>query len=164
EKQYSADLTPLYKWTDVLERMDTEESAAAVFSSEQSMRALPAVAAVEKVNETVNSFPFIDDHDLTRKSDYWQTPAEFVSHGGGDCEDFAIAKYSWLQVLGIPEQSMRIAIVSDAVRGKPHALLLVDLKDRKLALDNRTKETESHIVMAQYTPIFSFNREGWWRY
>jgi predicted transglutaminase-like cysteine proteinase len=163
EKEYSTDISPLYKWTDVLERMERDTDRA-TFPPKPEMKLLPALAAVETVNETINAYPFIDDRDLTQKSDYWQTPAEFVFRGGGDCEDFAIAKYSWLQELGVPEQSMRIAIVNDRVLDQPHALLLVDLEDRMLALDNRSDETEGEVVLAQYTPIFSFNREGWWRY
>jgi len=57
----------------------------------------------EKLN-LVNAFfnanvQFIDDQALWDKKDYWATPIEALSVGGGDCEDYAIAKYFTLKQL-----------------------------------------------------------------
>jgi len=56
---------------------------------------------IEKVNRFFNQLRFVNDKKLWGKSDYWATPVEFLSMGGGDCEDFAlIAKISrWPSIL-----------------------------------------------------------------
>src|SRR5215216_667478 len=45
------------------------------------------------VNDFFNQFEYIPDQEEKGQEDYWKTPDEFVRDGGGDCEDFAIAKY-----------------------------------------------------------------------
>ena len=54
---------------------------------------------------------FIDDIIHWNKVDYWATPIEFLASHGGDCEDFAIAKYFTLIQLGIPEEQLTLTYV-----------------------------------------------------
>ena len=46
-------------------------------------------------------------------NDYWQSPIETLIRGLGDCDDFAMAHYVSLRLLGIPADRLHIAIVSD---------------------------------------------------
>ncbi len=77
------------------------------------------------------------------ESDYWADPVEFLTHGG-DCEDFAIAKYASLRMLGVPEDHLRIAIVRDLQKQVMHAILIVytDNGDA-LILDNQNRRVLS---------------------
>jgi len=45
-------------------------------------------------------------------SDYWQSPIETLVRGKGDCDDFAIAKYVSLRLLGIPTEQLWLGVVA----------------------------------------------------
>jgi predicted transglutaminase-like cysteine proteinase len=60
------------------------------------------------VNGFFNRLPYITDMVHWRVVDYWATPAEFLASNGGDCEDFAIAKYFTLKELGVPVSRLRL--------------------------------------------------------
>ena len=67
---------------------------------------------LEKINSFFNKkIVFVNDIDLYGVKDYWATPVEFLSRGAGDCEDYAIAKYFSLKIMGVPEEKLRIAYV-----------------------------------------------------
>ena len=63
----------------------------------------------------VRVFAFVDTTDEV---------TDFFTRGG-DCEDFAIAKYTALRALGVPEERLRVAIVHDDEKNLPHAILVV---------------------------------------
>lgn len=116
--------------------------------------------AIAQVNRAVNRYAYIQD----RKQDYWQSPSEFFQNGGGDCEDFAIAKYAWLQSIGMPEDQMRIVIVDDRFVNQVHAVLMVENGRAPLVLDNQEQDLNGKLLAERYSPIFSFNRNGVWIY
>jgi len=66
-------------------------------------RSLPVVDQLTQVNDFFNQMDFVDDMTLWAKEDYWATPIEFLGMQAGDCEDFTIAKYFTLRVLGVPD-------------------------------------------------------------
>ena len=69
---------------------------------------LPEQEKLNRVNAFFNAnVQFIDDQALWDKKDYWATPIETLSIGGGDCEDYAIAKYFTLKQLGVDENKLR---------------------------------------------------------
>ena len=114
-----------------------------------------------EVNEMMNDKKYIVDSKNWGKSDYWATPIEFLTRGG-DCEDFAIAKYAALRALGVPEDRMRVAIVQDQKKNMPHAILIVYTEKGAMVLDNQIKRMRSASSIAHYKPIYSINREAWW--
>jgi len=70
---------------------------------------LPEQEKLNRVNAFFNAnVQFIDDQALWDKKDYWATPIETLSIGGGDCEDYAIAKYFTLKQLGVDENKLRL--------------------------------------------------------
>jgi predicted transglutaminase-like cysteine proteinase len=79
---------------------------------------------IEAVNDYMNKVAFVPDSKNYGEKDHWATPMEFLARGG-DCEDYAVAKYVSLRALGIPKDKMRIAIVNDEVMRMPHAVLIV---------------------------------------
>ena len=52
------------------------------------------------VNRFVNGWAYRADADNYGRSDYWATPLEFFRRSG-DCEDYVIAKYRSLRLLGL---------------------------------------------------------------
>jgi predicted transglutaminase-like cysteine proteinase len=57
-------------------------------------------------NRYFNTIPYFPDKVHWQMEDYWATPAETVASHGGDCEDYAIAKYFALKERGIPIEKL----------------------------------------------------------
>jgi predicted transglutaminase-like cysteine proteinase len=164
----SSDLSAFTKWSAMFARFDrdSKSSEAAVVmanwkASLEGMRGLPLDDMVVRVNDMANKVKYISDNKNWGKSDYWATPVEFFTRGG-DCEDFAIAKYTSLRALGVPDDRMRIAIVKDLQKNIPHAILIVYGDTNTYVLDNQIKTVRSTESIAHYKPIFSINRSSWW--
>lgn len=156
----SSDISAFKKWTTVLSRL---ENITFKDSKLNQFRGMGLSSKVVAVNEYVNNFRYIEDKDNFGKSDYWATPTEFFARGG-DCEDFAIAKYAILKQLGVPEDKMRLAIVQDKIKNIPHAVLIVYTDNGPMLLDNQMKATKQVASVDRYKPIYSINSTGWWRH
>ncbi|GJL85806.1 MAG: hypothetical protein DHS20C02_15810 [Micavibrio sp.] len=115
----------------------------------------------DEVNDLMNSKKYRSDSKNYGKSDYWATPAEFYNRGG-DCEDYAIAKYAALRALGVPDERLRVAIIHDKIKNIPHAVLIVYTDQGAYILDNQVKEMRNVRNVSRYRPIFSINRTAWW--
>lgn len=168
EERSSANLKPFTKWTSMFERFDramnTSKGQKTIKKWKNDLEAytnLPLYSMAQKVNDMINEHPYIIDEKNWNKSDYWETPVEFFTRGG-DCEDFAIAKYASLRALGVPEDRLRIAILHDEIKNIPHAVLIVYTDRGALMLDNQIKEVRSTDNVTHYRPIFSINRQAWW--
>ncbi|MBN2239024.1 MAG: transglutaminase domain-containing protein [Dehalococcoidales bacterium] len=64
------------------------------------------------------------DIDIHGQSDYWQTPAETLELGTGDCEDFAILLCSILRSYGVPADQVFVATGISADKTSAHAYLV----------------------------------------
>jgi predicted transglutaminase-like cysteine proteinase len=164
----SSDISAFRKWTQVIARfedqMRTQGSTPRIMMWKSTLKNLEgqsARAMIEGVNDYVNDVRYIEDKNNYGKSDYWATPAEFFSKGG-DCEDFAIAKYASLRALGFTTDQLRIAIVQDTVKNIAHAILIVYSEDGIFVLDNQDKRLREASSVARYQPIFSINSSSWW--
>lgn len=156
----SKDISAFTKWTDILSKLDRVAFDTSKTAQFQNMG---FNAKVNAVNNYVNQVRYIEDKNNFGKSDYWAMPAEFFARGG-DCEDFAIAKYAMLKQLGVPEDKMRLAIVQDKIKNIPHAVLIVYTNDGPMLLDNQIKRTSQVASVNRYKPIYSINASGWWRH
>jgi len=116
---------------------------------------------VTSVNRLINEKRYIIDSKNYGQTDYWATPVEFLRNGG-DCEDFAIAKYTALRALGVPEERLRLVILQDMEKNIPHAVLVVYTDKGPMLLDNQIKRTVNVNSVDHYKPIFSINRHAWW--
>ncbi len=87
------------------------------------------------VNDYLNSLNAKFD-GKSKKEDYWSSRGEFLCNGGGDCEDYTIAKYYTLKELGIKNQCL--LIVRELYTGSYHMVLAVWKNPNKppLILDN----------------------------
>lgn len=164
----STDISAFTKWTTVMARfeqqMSTQSNTPRVQSWKASIKRLQGMSEADKVagvNDYVNKVNYIEDRQNYNKSDYWATPIEFFARGG-DCEDFAIAKYASLRALGFRADQMRIAIVQDKIKNIPHAILIVYTDEGTFVLDNQDKRTRTASDVNRYKPIFSINSGAWW--
>jgi len=97
-----------------------------------------SLAFLRAVNAYVNSSKYIPDLDAYGQFDHWASLEEFVASGGGDSEDFALAKYSLLVEMGFDAE--RLAIVarqSDDFEFLCRVFLVVKFDHQELAFDHR---------------------------
>lgn len=113
---------------------------------------LPPGARLSIVQHFFAGFPYRPDRPPPKGGDRWSSLAEFLE-SGGDCEEFAIAKYRALKDSGIPTSAMHIVLARDPDRGTDHAWLQVTLAGRTLILDNRRDGLATQREMSRYRPI-----------
>ena len=96
--------------------------------------------------------------------DYWATPVEFLATDGGDCEDFAIAKYFTLRALGVPTDRMRITYVKAITLNQAHMVLAYYPSPgaEPLVLDNLIGEIKPASQRTDLVPVYSFNGDNLW--
>ena len=102
----STDLSSFTKWSAMFDRFSREANSGSHNgviqdwkSGLEKFRGMPLQDMANSVNNMMNKIQYIGDKKNWGKSDYWETPVEFLTYGG-DCEDFAIAKYVSLRALG----------------------------------------------------------------
>jgi predicted transglutaminase-like cysteine proteinase len=119
---------------------------------------------LEKTNKFFNQMQFIDDIIQWRKEDYWATPVEFISTGGGDCEDFSLAKYFTLKALGVAENKLNMTYVKAVQLNQAHMVVTYyPTPDAiPLILDNLVADIQSATNRKDLLPVYSFNGLGLW--
>jgi len=164
----SAGVAMFPKWTSVMKRFDQQMATqghspvvAAWKAHLATMKGMTPAEQIASVNNYINSVRYVEDSVNYKQSDYWATPIEFLTRGG-DCEDYAIAKYASLRALGFSADQMRIAIVQDQVKNVPHAILVVYTDGVAHVLDNQDKRVRDADEINRYRPIFSLNSNNWW--
>lgn len=177
ETKYT-DLSIFPKWTNVLKRFDGQrkqlsqlckpggEGACPMAEWMQFLHSIQHKEVTEQlaaVNHFMNKRRYTEDSKNWNASDFWETPVEFLQKNG-DCEDYAIAKFMSLRLLGIPNDAMRIVIVRDQYINDIHAVLAVYVKGQVFILDNQLKQMVDSRFIHNYTPIYSVNENSWWRH
>jgi predicted transglutaminase-like cysteine proteinase len=115
------------------------------------------------VNDFFNGLKFETDLKHWGQEDYWATPIETLGSNGGDCEDFAIAKYFTLRQLGVPSAQMRITYVKALKQNQPHMVLTYYPDDAEpLVLDILIPEMLPASLRPDLVPVYSFNADGLW--
>ena len=119
---------------------------------------------LEVVNDFFNSLTFINDIDHWGKEDYWATPLQMLASNGGDCEDFAIAKYFTLRELGIPASKLRLTYVKALRLNQAHMVLtyFATVRSVPLVLDNLMEDILDASKRDDLLPVYSFNGSGLW--
>ncbi len=113
---------------------------------------LPPRARLPIVQHFFAGFPYRPDPRAAHGGDRWSSIAEFLE-SGGDCEEFAIAKYRALKDSGIPAAALHIVLARDPATGADHAWLQVTLAGRTLVLDNRLATLARPAQMARFRPV-----------
>ncbi|QOY52727.1 transglutaminase-like cysteine peptidase [Candidatus Sulfurimonas baltica] len=104
----------------------------------ESLKKLPIQKRLDRVNFYLNQLPTKSDMVNHNKSDYWETPKEFLTCGYGDCEDYAIIKYFTLLKLGFSKDKLFITTAYEKYTGQYHMVLSYFESKNKppLILDN----------------------------
>lgn len=159
EELSSTDMRFFPQWTAVLRRQALHPLVwPAVI---HQVAAVDILTQLRVVNEAINRVPYVDDVENWGVADRWSDPAEFLAHGG-DCEDFAIAKYLALRSLGVPAAQLRIAVVEDRRSGVRHAVLAAYTARGIQVLDNLSDRLIDAARVDYYRPFYSINEDGWW--
>jgi predicted transglutaminase-like cysteine proteinase len=136
------------KWNDLLKELQGQDIQEQLF----------------KINSFFNRQKFVDDKEHWGKEDYWATPIEFIASGGGDCEDFSIAKYFSMRALGVPANKLRLMYVKALEYNMAHMVLAYYEQPNAipLVLDNLNKNILPANKRRDLQPVYSFNGEGLW--
>jgi len=167
------------KWMDMLNRYDNESHTLDDVCGKdrfstcklkewkefvEGLRGKPRLEQMAQINAFANKYPYIEDIVNWGLEDYWATVYEF-QRKSGDCEDYAIAKWTSLRALGVPADDMRIEIVQDLnLGGVIHAILIVFADGQVYVLDNQIKQVMLAVNIYHYKPIYSINENHWWRH
>ncbi|WP_286164241.1 transglutaminase-like cysteine peptidase [Azoarcus sp. DN11] len=126
---------------------------------------------LQRVNTFFNRrIAFEDDIVVWQQQDYWATPMETLGRAAGDCEDFSIAKYMSLRLLGIPAEKLRLIYVRASIGGPGSGISQAHMvlgyypspADEPLVLDNLIGDIRTASRRPDLFPVFSFNAEGLW--
>ena len=108
---------------------------------------LPKFERLKLVNEFFNAVTYVGEGT----NDEWKPLKSFVKEGG-DCEDYAVAKYVMLKEMGFSPADMRIAVVRNTITGGAHAILVVDHGKDQYVLDNLQQHVVASESIAHYRP------------
>ena len=131
----------------------------------------PDAAKLRSVNDFFNRRTrFGEDSAIWGKQEYWATPLEVLGRAQGDCEDFAIAKYVTLKLLGVPPEKLRLTYVKARIGGPQSTIVQAHMvlsyypapEDEPLVLDNLISDVRPASRRTDLTTIFGFNAEGLW--
>ncbi len=135
---------------------------------------LHAASEAEKLKQINNFFnqkvEFGEDVDVWGKSDYWATPLESIGRLAGDCEDYSIAKYTFLKILNVPNEKLRLTYVRAEMMNQDRRVILAHMvlsyyatpQSEPLILDSLVPEIMPSSNRKDLNPIFSFNDKGLW--
>ena len=114
---------------------------------------------LQLVNDHLNRIPYLTDQAHWSQDDYWATPAESVASNGGDCEDYAIAKYFLLKELGVPLARLRITYVKALKINEAHMVLAYYPRPdaEPLILDSLDPRVRPASERSDLVPVYSFN-------
>ena len=116
---------------------------------------------IDRVNRYVNAVAYRSDLANWGQGDRWVSPGEFFARGG-DCEDYAIAKYFALRSLGVSKDDLRILIVWDRLNDRQHAVLLVQIKGERWVLDNSRVAVRPWKDVDYYRPLYAVHDGFLW--
>ena len=140
----------------------------------QLITQLKSASELEKLRQINNFFKqkiiYSEDIDLLGQTDYWATPLESLGRAAGDCEDYAIAKYTFLKILNVPNDRLRLTYVRAELATQDRPVVRAHMvlsyystpQSEPLILDSIVPDIVSASSRKDLTPIFSFNDKGLW--
>lgn len=124
---------------------------------------MPLREKVIRANAALNGVAYVPSMRNWGRSDYWEAPLEFLTYGG-QCQDYAIAKYMLLRQAGVATDQMRIVVLRATARGEDHAVLVVNVDGEALMLDDLRIGVRPANAETSYRPYYSINETGWWQH
>lgn len=169
--------TPYDRWLAVATRFDAQRAAPdqncgddpacpaaqwAVLINE--LKQLPPRDRLLRANTTLNAVRYVTAQQNWGDPGYWETPYQFLARGG-QCQDYAIAKYFALTDSGFPASALHILVVRDTLRALDHAILVADIDSEQLVLDNQTPDVvDESTALLRYAPYYAIEAHGWQNY
>lgn len=158
-------------WTEALRAAELEmqvpsAEVTAWLAYLDGMRAATPLTHLDAVNRYVNRAPFRCEGVAAdgTQLDVWVTPATFFREGG-DCEDFALAKYLSLRRLGFAVDDLRVVVAFDRVTGSNHAFVAACANGAAYALDNLFRPVISLGALRDYyVLLYAMNERAWWTF
>ncbi len=172
----SANLAPFRRWTGLLDRYFAEIDVPDGTCEEttfnkcdssywvrflDNLRGANPMIQLRQIDRYMNEVRYVTDSRNYNLPDYWATPRQFLERGG-DCEDYAIAKYMSLRALGWEKENLRIVVVQDLNLRIAHAVLVAYHDGKAWVLDNKLKQILAADRILHYRPYYSINEDGWW--
>ncbi|MDT8311278.1 MAG: transglutaminase-like cysteine peptidase [Methylophaga sp.] len=119
---------------------------------------------LEATNDFINQNQFVDDIIHWGKQDYWATPIQTIVTEGGDCEDFAVAKYFTLTEMGMSADKLRLTYVKALTLNQAHMVVSYypEQDATPLVLDNLDPVIRPANERDDLLPVYSFNGDGLW--
>jgi predicted transglutaminase-like cysteine proteinase len=145
--------------------VDTVQAWRSLVNDTQS---LSETEKLERINTFFNRrIIFENDQVVWGQLDYWATPLEFMGRATGDCEDYAIAKYTTLRLAGVATERLRLIYVrarTSPTVTEAHMVLGYYEKptDEPLILDNLITSVRPASQRPDLAPVYSFNSDGLW--
>lgn len=169
------------KWQGVQRRLEDELVQLALCEGDPDRCASPAAlqflaiidaarlregrARLGEVNRAVNlAIRPVSDLAQYGQIDVWSSPLVTLARGGGDCEDYAIAKFVALRLAGIAPEDLRIVVLHDTIHGDDHAVAAARLDGRWLTLDNQRMAMIEDANVRNYRPTFVIDQHQVMRY
>ena len=122
-------------------------------------------ARLGEINRAINlAIRPISDLAQHGEVDVWTSPLATLARGGGDCEDYAIAKFVALRRAGLAPDDVRIVVLRDTIHGEDHAVAAARLDGRWLTLDNRRMAMVEDADVRNFRPTFVIGQHGVMRY
>ena len=122
------------------------------------------ITQARKIDAYFNQYQY--KYDSTIKNvryavDTWRTFRNFLGQLGGDCEDYALAKYYSLRRLGVPKEKLKFfsGYIGTQYKGGRHMVLAYVPKKNSdpLILDNNTIYAEYLSKRTNLKPFVYFN-------
>lgn len=170
EEVYSSDNAAFTKWNGMLARHSAQlaETASCDGCAAAEWRdliarlsALPFRAKLEAVNAAVNRHPYVTSIRNWSETNHWETPLEFLRKGG-QCQDYAIAKYLALRAAGVPADRLRVVVLRDMRLEIDHAVTVAYGEGDAWVLDNQSAALVTADSLLHYQPYYSISEQGWW--
>lgn len=126
-----------------------------------AVKGLPLRLQIARVNDALNQVRYVPTEQNWHRAMYWETPFEFLRRGG-QCQDYAIAKYELLRQAGVPAALMRMVVLHDTAIDRDHAVLVVYVGGMPLVLDILNPDIVPAATVNDYRPYYSINEDAWW--
>ncbi len=157
------------QWLDMMTRHKAQNQSAASREDlscpwyrmrRDIQSSMTAEKLIGKVETLLRDVPYISD-SLHGRRDLWLTPREFLK-SGGDCEDFAIARYLLLRSAGIPAENLAVVVCFDRMSANAaHAITICEIYGKIYIYDNQSDGPVTDWPLDRYRPLYAVNEKLW---
>lgn len=116
---------------------------------------------IAEINRAINLvIRPVDDMTQYGVEEFWASPLKTFAAGAGDCEDYAIAKYTALREMGVAASDLRLVVVKDHSARDYHAVAAIRHKGSWIILDNRTFALREDVDIEHFSAKFVLDAAG----